>query len=107
MKSIIYNDFRILIGQNKDENDQIIKQSQQYDIWFHLSNLPSCHVVLFTQNKKIDKKTLRYCAELVKENTKYKNLQKLKVEYIPMKFIKRTHEKGRVLLVKKPDFIII
>jgi predicted ribosome quality control (RQC) complex YloA/Tae2 family protein len=107
MISLGFNDFNIMVGQNKHENDYILKKSSQNDIWFHLANLPSCHVVLFTNNRKVDKHTLTQCAHLVKDNTKFKNFHKIKVEYITMKYIKRTHELGKVLLLKKTQSLII
>ena len=40
------------IGESAQENWDIIKESNQNDLWFHIDKLPSCHVVLSTKNKK-------------------------------------------------------
>jgi predicted ribosome quality control (RQC) complex YloA/Tae2 family protein len=98
----------IKIGANKDENDQIICEAKQTDIWFHLASFSSCHVIISCNKKNpIDKQMIWYCAELCKNNTKYKNLDNVKVNYLPIKSIKRTEEKGKVILKIKPNVIVI
>ena len=41
----------IEIGQNKQDNFDIINSADLKDIWFHVSDIPSCHVILKTYNK--------------------------------------------------------
>ena len=53
-------DYKVLIGQNATENDQLIKQSKQYDLWFHLNGIKSPHVILETQNDNMKKSDLRW-----------------------------------------------
>ncbi len=87
----------IRIGNNAQENDDLIKISSQNDVWFHLSNLPSCHVVIQQSKKhKVTKEMILYCAELVKLNTKYKNYNRLQVDYTEIKNITRTKTPGTV-----------
>ena len=43
---ILKQDFEIIVGSSSQENWDIIDDSCQNDIWFHLENLPSCHVIL-------------------------------------------------------------
>ena len=59
----IFENNLIKIGNNKNENNQIISESKQTDIWFHLSNLPSCHIVLSCDKKnQITKQMIKYSA---------------------------------------------
>lgn len=45
--------FRILVGRNNRENDQLtLKQAGKNDLWFHTKNIPGSHVVLFLEGKK-------------------------------------------------------
>lgn len=98
----------IKIGQSQDENDQIISSANQTDLWFHLNNLPSCHVILnCNKNNPATKQMINYCAQLVKENTKFKNLQKVKVNYTEIKNIKKTETKGKVIIKGKVMSIVI
>ena len=74
----------IKIGQNKHENDTLVKESKQTDLWFHLANLPSCHVILESDN--VNQATIEmivYAAQLTKQNTKYRDHSKTIVNYAP------------------------
>lgn len=98
----------IKIGQTAEENDQIISESSQEDYWFHLSNLPSCHVIIScNKTNPLTKEMIIYCARLVKENTKYKNYSKLKVNYCQIKNVKKTDVKGKVNIKGKINTILI
>lgn len=98
----------IKIGENKDENDELVASSKQTDIWFHLDSLPSCHIVIECDTKNpITKPMIKYCAALCKENTKYRNHKKVKVKYTEIKNVKRTKVPGRVVLKKKGNIITI
>jgi len=93
----------IKIGKNKKGNDEILKSAKPNDLWFHLSNLPSCHVILSVNDTKdITKEKIEYCANIVKQNTKFRNYKNIKVDYLPIKHIKRTLVPGEVILMKKP-----
>ena len=95
----------ILIGENQQENDDLVKNNEKSDYWFHLSNLPSCHLILKTS--KPSKSEIKECAELVKLYTKYKNYHKLKVDYLSLKYITRTNTLGKVILKKRANVIVI
>ena len=40
------NEYIIQIGKNKNENWELIDNASNTDIWFHIEDQPSCHVVL-------------------------------------------------------------
>lgn len=98
----------IVIGENQTDNDMIIETSLQTDIWFHLANLPSCHVILScTKKNRITKKMIKYCATLVKQHTKYRNMKKIKVNYTSIKNIRKTNIKGEVIIKGKASCLIV
>lgn len=91
----------LLIGQNKYENDQLIKTSDQNDIWFHLENMSGPHFVLKMNDndniiKKVPKKYLNHIASLFRQ---YKSglYSKYNVIYTEIKNIKLTDEIGTVI----------
>lgn len=53
-------EINLMVGQNKFENDHLIRTSQPNDLWFHLENLSGPHFVLKLSefNQKIPKKYL-------------------------------------------------
>ncbi len=98
----------IKIGQNAEENDLIISEAKQTDVWFHLANLPSCHVILSCSKEfPVTKSMINYCCLLTKENTKYKDLQKVKVNYTTIKNVKKTDVKGKVILKGKLSTMVV
>jgi len=98
----------IKIGENANENDKIIQEAEQNDVWFHLSNLPSCHVIIeCSEEFPLIPIMITYCAQLVKQNTKYKHYAKLKVSYTIIKNVNRTDVAGSVILKGKVRKIIV
>jgi len=98
----------IRIGQNAKENDELVKNSKETDIWFHISGLPSCHVIIeVSKDFPITKQMIYYCANLVKENTKYKNVPKIKINYTEIKNVSRTNVPGKVIIKGKINSVTI
>ena len=94
-----YENNPIKIGQNASDNDKIITEARQCDIWFHLADFPSCHVVISVSKEyPVTKQMIEYCAGLVKENTKYRDMNRLRVNYCEVKNVQRTDVVGRVIL---------
>jgi len=60
----------IFIGKNKYDNFNIIDESIDTDIWFHIDGEPSCHVILKNtlKIKNIPKIVIKRCAYLCKIN---------------------------------------
>jgi predicted ribosome quality control (RQC) complex YloA/Tae2 family protein len=93
-----YIDFTI--GKNDKDNFDIIDKANSDDIWFHLNNYPSCHVIA-SINDIMKKKDLRYIikkgALLCKENSKYKSEKDLSIIYTTIKNVKKTEKVGSVI----------
>ena len=93
MKTIDFENSKIIIGQNAKENWDLLDNNEKF-LWFHLKSFPSCHVIILNENP--DETTIQKAAELCKENTKYKSLKNIKVNYTPIKNIKKSKEVGSV-----------
>lgn len=99
---------KIKIGQNSQDNDTIIKESKETDLWFHIANLPSCHVIIESSTEyPVTKQMIVFCANLVKQNTKYKNVKNIKINYTNIKNVIRTDTPGKVYLKGKVKSIIV
>jgi predicted ribosome quality control (RQC) complex YloA/Tae2 family protein len=93
--------YQLLIGQNKNENDRLLKTSSQTDLWFHLDKQSSPHMILKANGEhltNIPKRYINYIGSLFRE---YKNNlgSKYHVIYTEMKNVKLTNEPGLVILV--------
>jgi len=97
--SCINKEFEIHIGKSAEENWKLIDDSSENDIWFHLDDLPSSHVVLKTNDIKIkefNKATLIKCASLCKENSKVSGQKNIPVIYTLIKNVKKADTIGSV-----------
>jgi predicted ribosome quality control (RQC) complex YloA/Tae2 family protein len=98
----------IYLGQNAQDNWEIIDKANQYDIWFHVQDFSSSHVILqLPESKaKINKQTLYYCANLCKQNSKSKELNKVNIIYTKIKNITKGEKTGSVY-TKKVNKIVV
>ena len=80
MKEFIVNNVKIKVGSNADENWKLLSESKDTNVFLHLSSFPSCYVIIETDGI-LDKYVLKEAANICKNNTKYKNLKNIKVDY--------------------------
>ena len=84
------NGFDIFIGKNHFQNDYLLsKIAAPEDIWVHLKDMPSAHIIIKQQEKEIDEKTIFEAAKLVKSMSKAKNSSKVCVIYTKRKFVRK------------------
>lgn len=108
----LQREFTYLIGKNAEENFEIIDASNPDDIWFHISGISSCHVVLQTNDvsdlcKKNMKTLIKKGALLCKINTnKVKNSKNIEVIYTSIKNVTKTDIKGTVITQNSKSLII-
>jgi predicted ribosome quality control (RQC) complex YloA/Tae2 family protein len=78
------------VGTNKQENKDIINASKLDDIWFHLDDNPSCHIVAkvhdITLSKKQKRRIIRQGEHLV--NMQMKTKSKLSVIHSTIKNVR-------------------
>jgi predicted ribosome quality control (RQC) complex YloA/Tae2 family protein len=103
----------IKIGQNAKQNKELIDEANQNDLWFHIDNLPSPHGIIYISESNLstndiikDKILINIVANLVRDNSKYKN-QKMNVIYCPIKNISHGDKIGSVILKSSPKSIKI
>jgi predicted ribosome quality control (RQC) complex YloA/Tae2 family protein len=108
---IFNSDYQIKVGHNQIENDVIIRSAPQNALWFHLKDFPSAHATItnITKPGKYETIAIFRAASLVKIHAKkgVNNLQKLSVNYLPIKNVKRTETPGKVIMTKSPQTIQI
>jgi predicted ribosome quality control (RQC) complex YloA/Tae2 family protein len=104
MKEIFYESvhdectYRIRAGETAQENWDLINDSSQNDVWFHVDGSPSCHVVVEVGDKKKGphKSVINYCAQLCKEGSKLKANKNVKIIYTEIKNVKKSDKPGAV-----------
>lgn len=93
-------DYVITIGRNAKNNWEIIDKSEKNDVWFHLANYPSSHIILKSNGSKINKKAIKFCAVKCKERSKYKSEKDVKIIYTKIKNIVKGDDVGSVITSK-------
>lgn len=89
--------YNIRAGESAQENWDLIQASNQNDMWFHVKNNPSCHVVLTVNPKKGPHKTvINFCAALCKEGSKQKENNNVIIIYTEIKNVKKCDKVGSV-----------
>ena len=98
------------IGQNSNENFDVIDKGKDDDLWFHANNISSCHVVAdipYDISKKDIKYIIRAGSMLCKNNTnKLKNLRNIEIIYTQIKNIEKTNIPGCVVIINNNKKII-
>jgi len=89
--------YTIKIGRSAIENTELVKNASKSDIWFHLSDSPSCHVILETKVNlnRINRQVISRCAHLCKMHSK--TLAKSKVIYTQIENVQVTRIAGQVI----------
>ena len=96
-------DITFVIGQNAEENFQIIDDSQPNDLWFHVAEFPSCHVIakindiMTSINRKDVKYVIKQGAVICKQYSKYKSVKNLDINYTEISNIQKTSVIGSVI----------
>ncbi len=91
-------DYLIQMGQNKQDNWDLIDAAINTDIWFHVENEPSDHIILknVANLRDIPRQVIKRCAYLCKINSKSKTQQKCNIMYTIIENVTKTHIVGQV-----------
>jgi predicted ribosome quality control (RQC) complex YloA/Tae2 family protein len=95
------------VGQNAQENFDLIDDSNPDDLWFHISQESSCHVVAkmptplnggVSYDKKTVKKIAVQGAVVCKQCSRYKSEKDVSVNYTLIKHLEKGSRIGSVLV---------
>ena len=98
-KKVEYQGFLIMIGKNNRQNEKLVRQVNDRDLWLHVHEMPGAHVVIKTEGRVVPQKVLEYAAALAAYHSKARFSSKVPVDYT---FIKNVHKpKG-----SPPGFVV-
>lgn len=85
------NDYVIYIGKNNVQNSHLIKEiAKSSDLWFHVWNAPSSHIVL---SGLVNEESIRLCANLAAYYSKYRYSSSVPIIYTQIRYLKRIPKK--------------
>ena len=99
------------VGENAQDNFDLIDQSKSDDIWFHIQNHSSCHVVLvlpeeLSINKKQLGKIIIQGACICKQMSRYNSAKNVEIIYTAIKNVTKTGIIGTVSTTNTKTVII-
>lgn len=83
------NGFTALLGKNNVQNDKLLSVCDRNDLWFHVKNYHSSHLILKLDGKTPSDSVLNACAEICAYYSQAKNGTKIEVDYTYRKFVKK------------------
>jgi predicted ribosome quality control (RQC) complex YloA/Tae2 family protein len=99
------------IGCNAQDNFDMIDEARQTDLWFHVNNESSGHVIAsIPDDIKLDKKQLKKIiiqgCVICKKHSKYKSSQNLEIIYTHVGNLVKTKQIGKVLLRESKVYML-
>lgn len=114
--SLNYRNFIIQVGQNAKENWQLIDEADIFDLWIHIDDKPSGHVIIREKNNKlkysVQKDCFDYPYELIKMGAEYCKSQskdktsKANIVYTTIENVKKGKVIGSVI-IKNAKYITL
>ena len=81
MKTVTLGEYICKVGQNAQENWNLLDKASQKHWFFHLSSFPSCYVIWENEDDTPDMSSLKEVARICVNNTKHRNARNIKVDY--------------------------
>jgi predicted ribosome quality control (RQC) complex YloA/Tae2 family protein len=101
--------FTFWIGQNAQDNFEIIDKADPEYFWFHVHDSSSAHIIVSIP-ETVDKKEQRYVikkgAELAKQHSSKKSEKNVSIVYTKIKNVSKTDTIGTVHIIN-PKYITI
>jgi predicted ribosome quality control (RQC) complex YloA/Tae2 family protein len=116
------------IGKNAEDNFNLIDESDKHDLWFHINNKPSCHVIARLQNirfttqdndlpnyydihfdtleNKQKQQIIKQGALICKQFSKFKSEKNVEVVYTKIENVFKTEIIGSVMASKSKIIIV-
>lgn len=82
--------FHMYVGKNNFQNDELtFKFATGNDWWFHAKKIPGSHVVVKTEGQELPDRTFEEAARLAAYYSKGRNQEKVDIDYIQKKHVKK------------------
>lgn len=66
-ESFFIEGFKVMLGKNEKGNIELLKEAKKRDIWFHIKDTPSSHVIIRTDKVSIPQSVLDFAAKICVE----------------------------------------
>jgi len=94
--------YKVLVGRNANENQKLLEIAKANDLWMHIRDVPSSHVIIRTDKQNLPDSIVRSAAKLCVDFS-VKSPGDYEVDYTKRKFVKV--QEGANVLYNKYDTI--
>jgi predicted ribosome quality control (RQC) complex YloA/Tae2 family protein len=94
--------YKVLVGRNSNENQKLLEIAKANDLWMHIRDVPSSHVIIKTDKQNLPDSVIQAAAKLCVDFS-VKNPGDYEVDYTKRKFVKA--QEGSNVLYNKYDTI--
>ncbi|WP_024955057.1 NFACT RNA binding domain-containing protein [Sulfurospirillum arcachonense] len=63
-ESFFIEGFKVMLGKNEKGNIELLKEAKKRDIWLHIKDIPSSHVIIRTDKDTVPQSVLNFAAKL-------------------------------------------
>jgi predicted ribosome quality control (RQC) complex YloA/Tae2 family protein len=100
--------YTIYAGKTAKGNDKLLDDSSPHDVWFHVADGPSAHIILSNPSdlaiSKIPRQVIKRCACICKASAKLS--AKSNIIYTERANVEKTEVQGRVTTTKQRTIMI-
>jgi len=93
-------DYKVFVGRNSNENQKLLALAKANDLWMHIRDIPSSHVIIRTDKQNLPQSVIEAAAKLCVDFS-VKNPGEYEVDYTKRKFVKV--QEGSSVLYNKYD----
>ena len=96
-------EYKIKTGKNALQNWELLESYKNHPnfLFFHLSSFPSCFVIWENDEENPKKEDIEKVARVCLENTKYKKIKGIKVDYTRIGNVKRGDKPGEIYYISE------
>ncbi|MEA3455553.1 MAG: NFACT RNA binding domain-containing protein, partial [Campylobacterota bacterium] len=80
-------DYKVFVGRNSSENQKLLELAKANDLWMHIRDVPSSHVIIRTDKQNLPQSVIEAAAKLCVDFS-VKNPGEYEVDYTKRKFVK-------------------
>ncbi|MBL0686471.1 MAG: DUF814 domain-containing protein [Sulfurospirillum sp.] len=66
-ESFFIEGFKVMLGKNEKGNIELLKESKKRDIWLHIKDMPSSHVIIRTDKNSVPQSVIDFAAKICVE----------------------------------------
>ena len=84
-----YLGYTATLGKNNLQNDKLLSLADKTDIWLHVKNYHSSHLIISTQGKDVSIEVIKTFAEICAYYSQGKDSDKIEVDYTKRRYVKK------------------